>query len=74
MLSQMISVHTFTLYLLKTHFNTVLQSKATLSTFSTMNMAVEVMQTPDGAITDCSARSNNTRSRIYVLLSDNHIL
>jgi len=38
-----------------------------------MNMAVEVMQTPDGIIKDCGSPSNNTWSRMY-RLSDNHIL
>jgi hypothetical protein len=60
MLSQMISVHTFTLHLFQTQFNTVLPLKANLSTFSTMSMEVEVMQTPDGAIKDFGAPSNNT--------------
>jgi hypothetical protein len=59
MLSQMNSVHTFTCYLRQTQFNTLLPLKANLSMFSTMNVA-EVMQTPDGAIKDCGARSNNT--------------
>jgi hypothetical protein len=59
MLSQMNSVHTYTLYFFQTQFNTVLPLKANLSTSSTMNMAVEVMQTPDGVIKDCGAPSNN---------------
>ena len=60
MLSQMNSIHAFTLYLFQTQFSTVLPLKVNLSTSSTMNMAVEVMQTPDGVIKDCGAPSNNT--------------
>jgi hypothetical protein len=60
MLSQTNSVHTFTLYIFETQFNTALPLKANLSTSSTMNMAVEVMQTPDGVTKNCGAPSNNT--------------
>jgi hypothetical protein len=59
MLSHMDSFHTFTLYLIQTQFNTVLPLKVNLSTSSTTNMAVEVMQTPDGVIKVCGAPSNN---------------
>jgi hypothetical protein len=59
MLSQMNSVRTFTIYVFQAQFNTVLPLKASLSTSSPMNMAVEVMQTPDGVIRNCGAPTNN---------------